>query len=73
MVELFADFLLSAKALKEAQVSFNLRMRNFDGYGAARMQIDTTEDRCGVGVRNKTFDGVVIELVANLRGELHPV
>jgi hypothetical protein len=61
-----ADFLLPVESIKEGLVTFQSRMRNFDGNGLVGTKIGASIDRNRIATRNYAVNSEMIELVAGI-------
>jgi hypothetical protein len=66
MIEGLADLLLAFEAIKQCRIAFHLGMWNFNRDLAAISRVGTAKDRSHAAAGYKTFDSVMIQLVAGM-------
>ena len=67
MIHQLADLFLAAETIEQSGIALDFGMRNFDGNGAAVVEIGGAEDGGHAAAGSQAIDAVVIELVAGVK------
>jgi hypothetical protein len=69
VVEFFADILFAAKTVEKDRIGFHFRVWDFDGDGAARVEIGAALNGGHAAASGQAIDAIVIELFAGADGK----